>query len=42
VSVLKFLYERQRRPGLDDSKPVDEHGSDDKALKIVTSDSAAA
>jgi nitrate/nitrite transport system ATP-binding protein len=42
ASVLKFLYERQRRPGSDDSKPVDEHGSDDKALKIVTSDSAAA
>jgi len=40
--VLKFLYERQRRPGSDDSKPVDEHGSNDKALKIVTSDSAAA
>ena len=42
ASVLKFLYERQRRPGSDDSKPVDEEDSADSALKIVSSNSAAA
>ena len=41
ASVLKFLYERQRRPGSGDGKPLGD-GGDDKTLKIVSSNSAAA
>jgi nitrate/nitrite transport system ATP-binding protein len=42
AAVLKFLYERQRRPESADSKPVAEEDSADNALKIVSSNSAAA